>query len=115
MKRSRVLLHGKMLHGKMMYASVPVLGYIFMWAMISLAFTMVVVHGEEHEIGLWVTILVGVVLVVVLVALNLVRLIAQSVFYFVCKSFHLESIAKSVLIGLLEGYVKVHAKLNSMA
>ncbi|RWR81949.1 hypothetical protein CKAN_01065500 [Cinnamomum micranthum f. kanehirae] len=110
MKRSRVLLHGKM-----MYASVLVLGYMFMWAMISLAFAVVVVHGEEYEIGLWVRILVGVVLVVVLVALNLVGLIAQNVFYFVCKSFHLESIDKSVLIGLLEGYVKVHVKVNSMA
>ena len=48
-----------LLYGKMMYASLLVLGYMFMWAMISLAFSMVVVHGEEHEIGLWVRTLVS--------------------------------------------------------
>lgn len=105
MKKSRELLQGKML-----YAWILFLGYMFLCAVISLVFYMVATYGGEHGIGLWVRILVC----VVLVGPNLVWLMAQNVFYHVCKISHQESIEKSVFVDTLEGYVRVHDKLNSM-
>ncbi|KAL7245939.1 hypothetical protein ACSBR2_001131 [Camellia fascicularis] len=66
-------------------------------------FEAVVVHGEGY--GFFVRIMVGGFLVRVMVIVNLVGLIVQSVFYYVCKSYHHQGIDKSALYDHLGGYL----------
>lgn len=109
MKKSHALLRGKRLD-----AVVLVLGHLILCALISFVFDAVVGRGGEHRIAVYWRILVAVVLLGLLLGLNVMGLMAQSVFYYVCKSFHHESIDKNVLLNLLGWYVKVQVKLNSM-
>ncbi|RWR87045.1 putative transmembrane protein [Cinnamomum micranthum f. kanehirae] len=108
-KKSHALLQGKRLD-----ATILVLGYLLLCALISFVFDVVVVHGGELGIAVYWRIVVGVVLVGLMVGLNVVGLMVQNVFYYVCKSFHHESIDKNALLYLLGWYVKVQVKLNSM-
>ncbi|KAL5729622.1 hypothetical protein ACHQM5_002548 [Ranunculus cassubicifolius] len=108
MKKSRELLKGKT---KM--AMVFVFGYLVICGVIALMFSAVVVHGAEQDYGVVIRALVGGFLVGVLVITNLIGLLVQSVFYYVCKSYHHEGIDKSALYEHLGGYLGEYVPLKS--
>jgi hypothetical protein len=107
MKKSYELLKGKVL-----YAGVLVFMYLAICVVIGGVFSSVVVHGGR-KYGVFVRIVVGGFLVGVLVIVNLVGLLAQSVFYYVCKSYHHEGIDKSALHDHLGGYLGEYVPLKS--
>lgn len=80
----------ELLKGKIGLAFFMVFGYLVICAAINGVFGTVVVHGWEY--GVFTRVLVGGFLVGVLVIVNLVGLLVQSVFYYVCKSYHHEGI-----------------------
>lgn len=106
MKKSYELLKGKVL-----MAGVFVFGYLSICGLINGVFGAVVVHGDGGSV--FVRILVGGFLVGVLVIVNLVGLLVQSVFYYVCKSFHHQNIDKSALHDHLGGYLGEYVPLKS--
>ncbi|KAK4564409.1 hypothetical protein RGQ29_006465 [Quercus rubra] len=107
MKKSYELLKGKTL-----YAFVLVFVYLAICGVIGGVFGSVVVHGGE-KFGVFVRIVVGGFLVGVLVIVNLVGLLVQSVFYYVCKSFHHQGIDKLALLDHLGGYLGEYVPLKS--
>ncbi|PIA57011.1 hypothetical protein AQUCO_00600021v1 [Aquilegia coerulea] len=107
MKKSRDLLKGKT-----QMAMVFVFGYLMLCGMIGGVFGRVVVHGGDN-FGMFVRALVGGFLVGVLVIVNLIGLLVQSVFYYVCKSYHHEGIDKSALYEHLGGYLGEYVPLKS--
>ncbi|XP_078437183.1 uncharacterized protein LOC144707808 [Wolffia australiana] len=104
MKKSRELLKGR---GRI--AGWLVLGYLAACGVINGAFRAAVVRAGAT----WARVLVGAGLVAVLVAVNLVGLLVQSVFYYVCKSFHGEVIDRGVLSEHLGGYLGEYVPLKS--
>ncbi|OVA12410.1 hypothetical protein BVC80_1795g53 [Macleaya cordata] len=107
MKKSRELLKGKS-----QMAFVLVFIYLMMCGSIGGVFGSVVVHGGE-DYPLMVRVLVGGFLVGVLVIVNLIGLLVQSVFYYVCKSYHHQGIDKSALYDHLGGYLGEYVPLKS--
>ncbi|XP_010696334.1 uncharacterized protein LOC104908866 [Beta vulgaris subsp. vulgaris] len=107
MKKSYELLKGKVL-----MAGVFVFGYLLICGLISGTFAAVVVHGDSST-SVFVRILVGGFLVGVLVIVNLVGLLVQSVFYYVCKSYHHQGIDKIALHDHLGGYLGEYVPLKS--
>lgn len=108
MKKSRELLKGNT-----PAASVLVLIYLGICGGIGGTFGSVVVRGGEKGIGVGTRVLVGGFLVAVLVLVNLVGLLVQSVFYYVCKSFHHQEIDKNALHDHLGGYLGEYVPLKS--
>ncbi|KAJ3696081.1 hypothetical protein LUZ60_001458 [Juncus effusus] len=112
MKRSQQLLQGR---GRM--AAALVISYLSLCGIISAVFRAVVVKAPYEEGSIWVgpvgKVLIGGALVAVLVVVNLVGLLVQSVFYYVCKSFHHQQIDKSVLFEHLGGYLGEYVPLKS--
>ncbi|XP_031476958.1 uncharacterized protein LOC116248353 [Nymphaea colorata] len=107
MKKSRELLKGKMA-----LAGMLVFVYLVACAIIGMIFSNVVVRGgEEYSTG--VKFIVGFVLVGLLVLVNLVGLLVQSVFYYVCKAYHHQGIDKSALYDHLGGYLGEYVPLKS--
>lgn len=107
MKKSYELLKGRTRMG-----FVLVFSYLAICGAISGLFGMIVVNGGEYY-GLFSRILAGGFLVGVLVVVNLVGLLVQSVFYYVCKSFHHQGIDKSALYDHLGGYLGEYVPLKS--
>ncbi|XP_021747482.1 uncharacterized protein LOC110713333 [Chenopodium quinoa] len=107
MKKSYELLQGKVL-----MAGVFVFGYLLICGLISGTFAAIVVHGDSNK-SVFVRILVGGFLVGVLVIVNLVGLLVQSVFYYVCKSYHHQGIDKTALHDHLGGYLGEYVPLKS--
>ncbi|XP_022872466.1 uncharacterized protein LOC111391473 isoform X2 [Olea europaea var. sylvestris] len=107
MKKSYELLKGKIGMG-----FVLVFGYLAICGVINGLFGSIVVHGGEHY-GVLTRIMVGGFLVGVLVIVNLVGLLVQSVFYYVCKSYHHQGIDKSALYDHLGGYLGEYVPLKS--
>ncbi|PKA55300.1 hypothetical protein AXF42_Ash003937 [Apostasia shenzhenica] len=107
----------QLLRGRSRMAAVLVTGYLSACGLIGWAFRALVVKGpsEEGSAGLSIPakILVGGALVAVLVLVNLVALLAQSVFYYVCKSYHHQMIDKSALYDHLGGYLGEYVPLKS--
>ncbi|KMZ59340.1 hypothetical protein ZOSMA_69G00370 [Zostera marina] len=106
----------ELLKGKTRMAAGLVLGYLAVCAVISLVFRAVVVQGGEEGwigSGIVVKVVVGGVLVAALVVINLTGLLVQSVFYYVCKNFHHESIDKTALYDHLGGYLGEYVPLKS--
>lgn len=101
----------KLLKGKTWMAVVMVSGYLIICAAINGVFGGFVVYGES--LGVFGKVVVGGVLVGVLVIVNLVALLVQSVFYYVCKSYHHEGIDKSALYDHLGGYLGEYVSLKS--
>lgn len=101
----------KLLKGKTWMAVVMVSGYLIICAAINGVFGGLVVYGES--LGVFRKVIVGGVLVGVLVIVNLVALLVQSVFYYVCKSYHHEGIDKSALYDHLGGYLGEYVPLKS--
>lgn len=102
----------ELLKGRTKMAMVLVFVYLLLCALIAGVFGSVVVHGGEKH-GIWSRIVVGGLLVGVLVIVNLVGLLVQSVFYYVCKSYHHESIDKTALYDHLGGYLGEYVPLKS--
>lgn len=100
----------ELLKGKIRMVSVLVLGYLLIFAGISSAFGSIVVDGGAHKghekrYSVFARIVIGGVLIGVLVVVILVGLLVQSLFYYVCKSYHNERIDKSALYNHLGGYL----------
>ncbi|KAK8530112.1 hypothetical protein V6N13_102990 [Hibiscus sabdariffa] len=107
MKKSYELLKGR---AKM--AFILVFGYLAICGVIGGIFGSVVVHGGE-KYGVFWRIVVGGFLVGILVIVNLVGLLVQSVFYYVCKSYHHQGIDKIALHDHLGGYLGEYVPLKS--
>lgn len=100
----------ELLKGKIRMASVLVLGYLVIFAVVSSAFGKIVVDGGAHKdrgggYSVFARIVIGGVLIGVLVVVILVGLLVQSLFYYVCKRYHNERIDKSALYSHLGGYL----------
>lgn len=108
MKKSRELLKGST-----PAAAVLVLIYLGICGGIGGVFRSVVVLGGERGIGAATRVLAGGFLVALLVLVNLVGLLVQSVFYYVCKSYHHQEIDKSALQDHLGGYLGEYVPLKS--
>ncbi|CAN0911852.1 hypothetical protein LINGRAPRIM_LOCUS977 [Linum grandiflorum] len=102
----------ELLKGKTRAAAVLVFGYLAICGVISGIFGAVVVHGGVNH-GVFTRIVVGGFLVGVLVIVNLVGLMVQSVFYYVCKSYHHQGIDKTALHEQLGGYLGEYVPLKS--
>ncbi|KAJ9168499.1 hypothetical protein P3X46_020014 [Hevea brasiliensis] len=102
----------ELLKGRARMAAVLVFGYLAICGVIGGIFGSVVVHGGD-KYGVFTRIVVGGFFVGVLVIVNLVGLLVQSVFYYVCKSYHHQGIDKSVLHDHLGGYLGEYVPLKS--
>ncbi|XP_010538302.1 PREDICTED: uncharacterized protein LOC104812705 [Tarenaya hassleriana] len=102
----------ELLKGRTQMGMVLVFVYLILCTLIGGVFRSVVVHGGENH-GIWTRIVIGGSLVGVLVIVNLVGLLIQSVFYYVCKSYHRESIDKTALHDHLGGYLGEYVPLKS--
>ncbi|XVE67539.1 hypothetical protein DITRI_Ditri08aG0169100 [Diplodiscus trichospermus] len=102
----------ELLKGRVKMAVILVVGYLAICAVIGGIFGSVVVHGGE-KYGVFARIVVGGFLVGVLVIVNLVGLLVQSVFYYVCKSYHHQGIDKIALHDHLGGYLGEYVPLKS--
>ena len=79
---------------------------------IEFGFRKLVVQGGRHGIGAGARAGYGVVMWVLLVGVILLGLVVQTVVYFVCKSYHHESIDKSSLADHLEVYLGEYVPLK---
>lgn len=102
----------ELLKGKTRVAAVLVFVYLATCMVIGGIFGAVVVHGGD-KYGVFTRIVVGGFLVGVLVIVNLVGLLVQSVFYYVCKSYHHQGIDKIALHDHLGGYLGEYVPLKS--
>lgn len=102
----------ELLKGKVFMAGGFVFVYLLICGLINGTFAAVVVHGDSNT-SVFVRILVGGFLVGVLVIVNLVGLLVQSVFYYVCKSYHHQGIDKLALHDHLGGYLGEYVPLKS--
>ncbi|KAJ8514056.1 hypothetical protein OPV22_004490 [Ensete ventricosum] len=107
-----------LLRGRSRMAAVLVVAYLGTCGLVGVLFRAIVVKGPNEEGSLGVTsvsvkVLVGGALVAVLVMVNLVGLLVQSVFYYVCKSYHHQQIDKSALYDHLGGYLGEYVPLKS--
>lgn len=78
---------------------------------IQIVFQLFVVHG--YSVDPWKKILLGSLCFLLLVMLILFWLVAQTIIYFVCKSYHHENIDKSSLSDHLEVYLGEYEPLKS--
>ncbi|KFK31603.1 hypothetical protein AALP_AA6G134500 [Arabis alpina] len=102
----------ELLNGRTNMACSMVFMYLATCGFIAGVFGSVVVRGGD-DFGLFTKITIGGFLVGVLVIVNLVGLLVQSVFYYVCKSFHHQAIDKSALHDHLGGYLGDYVPLKS--
>ncbi|XP_010480794.1 PREDICTED: uncharacterized protein LOC104759583 [Camelina sativa] len=102
----------ELLKGKTKMAMGLVFVYLLLCGLIGVVFGAVVVHGGG-KYGTFTRTLVGGLLVGVLVMVNLVGLLVQSVFYYVCKSYHHQTIDKTALYDHLGGYLGDYVPLKS--
>ncbi|KAJ8766048.1 hypothetical protein K2173_020564 [Erythroxylum novogranatense] len=102
----------ELLKGRTRMASALVFAYLTVCWVIAGIFGYVVVNGG-YRYGVFTKIVVGGFLVGVLVIVNLVGLLVQSVFYYVCKSYHHQGIDKSALHEQLGGYLGEYVPLKS--
>ncbi|XP_010540664.1 PREDICTED: uncharacterized protein LOC104814356 [Tarenaya hassleriana] len=102
----------ELLKGRAQMGMILVFVYLILCTLIGGVFRSVVVYGGEKH-GIWARIVIGGLLVGVLVIVNLVALLIQSVFYYVCKSYHHESIDKTALYDHLGGYLGEYLPLKS--
>lgn len=102
----------ELLKGRVRMACLLVFGYLAICSVINGVFASVVVHGGD-KYGLFHRIVAGGFLVGLLVIVNMIGLLVQSVFYYVCKSYHHESIDKLALHDHLGGYLGEYVPLKS--
>lgn len=102
----------ELLKGRVSMASRFVFAYLFICGLINGLFASVVVNDDASQ-SVLTRVVVGGLLVAVLVVVNLVGLLVQSVFYYVCKSFHHQGIDKTALHDHLGGYLGEYVPLKS--
>ncbi|XP_019170256.1 PREDICTED: uncharacterized protein LOC109165782 [Ipomoea nil] len=102
----------ELLRGRARMAFLLVFSYLTICGVISGFFGLIVVNGGDYY-SVLSRILVGGFLVGVLVIVNLVGLLVQSVFYYVCKSYHNQGIDKTALYDHLGGYLGEYVPLKS--
>ncbi|KAL0321454.1 UNVERIFIED_CONTAM: hypothetical protein Sradi_5406900 [Sesamum radiatum] len=107
MKKSYELWKGKIGMGFIL-----VFCYLAVCGVINMFFGGIVVHGG-NDYRVLTRFMVGGFLVGLLVIVNLVGLLVQSVFYYVCKSYHHQGIDKSALYDHLGGYLGEYVPLKS--
>lgn len=107
LKKSQNLIKGK--RGTALALNIL---YLVIMGGISGSFQYGVVHGRHHKIGAGKITANAIVLVALQCGFNLLWWLSQSVFYFVCKSFHHESIDKSALSDHLEAYLGEYVPLK---
>ncbi|EMS52950.1 hypothetical protein TRIUR3_05285 [Triticum urartu] len=104
MSKSRQLLQGRT-----RTAAVLVFSYFAICGLITGMFRSAVVkaRGEEGSLDMSLAgrVGVGALLVSVLVCVNLLGLLAQSVFYYACKAYHNQEIDRTALYEHLGGYL----------
>ncbi|XP_066309839.1 uncharacterized protein [Miscanthus floridulus] len=107
----------QLLQGRTGTAATLVVSYFAVCGVTSSLFRAAVVKGraEEGSFGLALPgrLLVGAVLVCVLVCVNLLGLLVQSVFYYACKAFHNQQIDRTALYEHLGGYLGEYVPLKS--
>jgi len=108
MRKSRNLILGNRITALVLEILYLIFGGIIGWF-----FGYSVLHGDRHGVGSAERGAYGTVLVGLLCFVNLMGLLTQSVFYFVCKSYHHESIDKSSLSDHLEVYLGDYVPLKS--
>lgn len=112
MSKSRQLLQGRT-----RTASVLVFSYFAVCGLITALFRSAVVKGQGEEGSLDMSlagrILIGALLVSVLVCVNLLGLLVQSVFYYACKAYHNQQIDRTALYEHLGGYLGEYVPLKS--
>lgn len=101
-----------LIRGKRLVAFVLIFFYFTIWAGIETVFRKKVVHVSGGS-GIGSRVVFGVLLVGLLVFVNLIGLLVQSVLYYVCKSYHHQSIDKSALSDHLEEYLGEYVPLKS--
>ncbi|NP_001143915.2 uncharacterized protein LOC100276723 [Zea mays] len=106
-----------LLQGRTGTAATLVVSYFAVCGVTSVLFRAAVVKGraEEGSFGLALPgrLLVGAVLLCVLVCVNLLGLLVQSVFYYACKAFHNQQIDRTALYEHLGGYLGEYVPLKS--
>ncbi|TXG60386.1 hypothetical protein EZV62_014959 [Acer yangbiense] len=105
MKKSRVLIKGKM-----GVAVLTLILFVLCFGGIEMLFEMYAVF--EWSRNLLISILVAIGCVVLLVPVTLLSLVAETIIYFICKSYHHENIDKSSLSDHLEEYLGDYVRLN---
>lgn len=107
----------QLLRGRTRVAAVLVTAYLAACGLVASLFRAAVVKYPDEEGSIWVSplgkVLVGGALVALLVLLNLLGLLVQSIFYYVCKSFHRQPIDKTALFDHLGGYLGEYVPLKS--
>ncbi|KAK4254669.1 hypothetical protein QN277_010018 [Acacia crassicarpa] len=102
----------ELLKGRTKYGAILVFVYLICCGVIGSFFTSIVVHGGD-DYSVFSRIVAGGFLVGLLVIVNLVGLLVQSVFYYVCKSYHHQGIDKIALHDHLGGYLGEYVPLKS--
>lgn len=94
MKRSNILIAGKRLAGFYLFCiyATCIIGMLGLFGGLA----------QRSKVG---RLFLGVLLLVSWTAVTLVAIVIQSIFYFVCKSYHQESIDRSALSEKLDGYL----------
>jgi len=108
MRKSKDLIKGKRITALALDILYLIFGGIIMWF-----FGFLVLHGNYNGVGSAGRGAYGALLVGLLCFVNLMGLLTQSVFYFVSKSYHHESIDKSSLSDHLEVYLGDYVPLKS--
>ncbi|CAN6486832.1 unnamed protein product [Victoria cruziana] len=106
-RKSRGLLKGKVVLG-CFFALVELVAS----GGIGIAFAATAVN-RAAGLGFGARLVLGILLAGILLLVNLVGLLVQSVFYHVCKAFHHEGIDKSSLYEHLDGYLGESVPLSS--
>ncbi|KAF0907555.1 hypothetical protein E2562_018367 [Oryza meyeriana var. granulata] len=107
MRRSRALLAGKLWTVAVIFAKLSGLSFA-----VEMAFKAVVVE-DTMRLGLGYRVLFGLAMAAALCAVIMVALVAQAVVYFVCKSYHGESVDRSHLSDHLGAYLGEYQPLDN--
>lgn len=105
MKKSKDLIKGKRWVASFIFFKLNV-------TLVAIQVLFQIFVADEYDFGLGRKIGFGILCLVLLVLLILFGLVIQTIIYFVCKSYHHESIDKSALSEHLEGYMGEYERLN---
>lgn len=108
MRKSKELIRGKLLTAAVIFVTLSIV-----FAVVEVAFRAWVVRGAAHGIGGGTRFLLGVLILAALCAVVMLALVAQTVVYLVCKSYHHESIDKANISDHLEVYLGDYVPLKA--
>ncbi|KAL8125248.1 hypothetical protein AgCh_012795 [Apium graveolens] len=96
----------KLIKGKFWVALTIFIGLSILVAVIQFMFYVFVVYADSWAI--WKRVLVGISCLVLLVPIFLYQLVLQTIIYFVCKSYHNETIDKPAMSNHLGAYERLY-------